>query len=152
MRDCSFGRASFSTNQGFTESGTLGRFTELIQIHRNTQRAGRGYPFKSADQGLGLLGVRSGRVFEDLLNVHVHLPEHSRRHGAAISFVAEKRHAVLNADGLKNRLGDSEGETVERPDQNDAVVTLDFRVQTAANRGCDLAEDPRRDVFGALIN
>ena len=89
----------------------------------------------------------SGRVFEYLLNMHVHLPEHGRRHSAAVGFIAEKGHAVLNAEGLQNRLGDSEGKTIEWPDQNDAVVTLEFRVQAPANGGRDLAEDPRRDVL-----
>ncbi len=91
-------------------------------------------------------------MFEDLLDVHVHLPEHGRRDGATVGLVAEKRHAVLNADRLENRLGDSEGKAVERPDQNDAVVTLELRVQAPADCGRDLAEDSRRDVFGALIN
>jgi len=38
--------------------------------------------------------------------MHVHLPEHGGRYSAAVGFVAEKRHAVLNAERLEYRLGD----------------------------------------------
>ncbi len=43
-------------------------------------------------------------VFEDLLNVHVHLPQHGRRYSAAVGFVRERGHVLLNAQGLEDCL------------------------------------------------
>ena len=83
--------------------------------------------------------------------MHVHLPKHGRRNGAGIGLVGEKGHALLNAERLEDRLRNPEGQTVEWPDQDDAVVALVFGIQAPADCGSDLAEDLRRDVFRALL-
>jgi rhamnogalacturonan endolyase len=56
----------------------------------------------------GSLG--SAGVLENLLNVHVHLAEYGRRYSAAIGFVGEQGHALLNAERLEDCLGDPDNQ------------------------------------------
>jgi len=53
----------------------------------------------------------------------------------------------LNAERFENGFGDAKGETVERADNYDAVVTLDFRPYGVAHRRYDFAVDLGRDMF-----
>jgi hypothetical protein len=79
---------------------------------------------------IGSLG--SSGVLENLLDVHVHLAEHGRRYSAAIGFVGEQGHALLNAERLEDCLGDAEWKAVEWPDENDAVEAFICGVQALA--------------------
>ena len=99
---------------------------------------------------IGSLG--SAGVLENLLDVHVHLAEHGRRCSAAIGFVGEQGHALLNAERLEDCLGDPEWKAVEWPDENDAVEVFICGVQALAYGRSNFTKDLRRDVFALLSN
>ena len=83
--------------------------------------------------------------------MHVHLAEHGRRYSAAIGFVGEQGHALLNAERLEDCLGDAEGKAVEWPDKNDAVEALICGVQALAYGRSDFTKDLRRDALRAPL-
>ena len=66
----------------------------------------------------------SGSAIEDLLGVDIHLPEKRRRDRVTIALVSQNGHALLDAERLEDCLRDAVGQTVERPDDDEAVVTL----------------------------
>ena len=93
----------------------------------------------------------SVRVPEDLLNMYIHLSKYGRRYRAAVSFVCEEGHALLDAERFQDRFRNSEGETIEWRSQDYSIVSLVLGIQTPSHRRSDLTENLRRDMFRASL-
>jgi hypothetical protein len=89
-----------------------------------------------------------GRVLEHLLDVDFHLAQDRGRDGVAIAFIGQNGHSVLEAERLEDGLRDPEGQAVERPDDDDAVVASAFGLEPLAHRRNDFAEDRGGHMFG----
>lgn len=89
-------------------------------------------------------------MIENLLSVDFDLSQERRRHRVAVAFVGEDRHAALDAERLENGFGDTEGQTVKRTNNDDAIIAVDFSPCSIADCRNDLAENLRRNMFRSI--
>ena len=60
-------------------------------------------------------------VFENLLDMHFHLPEEGSRNDISVAVVSQDGQSVLDAPRLENGLRYPERQAVERPEEQYAV-------------------------------
>ena len=90
-------------------------------------------------------------MFEDLLDVDVHLPQKGEGDGVAVAFVGQDGAAALEAQRFEDGFRNPVGQAVEWADDNDPVVALAVGVQPFADGGNGFALERGRDAFGGFL-